>query len=70
MPGANVTSRADCDDISRGKRRFDNHDLHARAEPARNRGEESAGLEFAKARATIFFYGRPFHPAAYGDQAA
>jgi hypothetical protein len=42
--GANVTSKPDYDDISRGKGREHNHDLYARAQQARDRSEESTRL--------------------------
>jgi hypothetical protein len=44
VPGANVTSKPDCDDISRGKGREHNHDLYARAQQARDRSEKSTRL--------------------------
>ncbi len=42
--GANVTSKPDCDAISRGKRRPHHDDLHARAQPARAWGEKPTRL--------------------------
>jgi hypothetical protein len=44
VPGANVTSKPDCDDISRGKGREHDNDLRARPELARNWSEESTRL--------------------------
>src|SRR5205823_3469037 len=42
--GANAISKLDYDDISRGKRCFHDHDLHARAQQAGHWREKSAGL--------------------------
>ena len=42
--GANVTSKPDCADISRGKGRKHHDDLHPCAQQARNRSQESAGV--------------------------
>ena len=36
---------SNCAGVARSQGRFDNHDLYARAEPARNRCEESTGLK-------------------------